>query len=167
MNNNKDVTILAYELTYHRYLMNKGKASHLFRDLTVQEYITLHIITQGRHMDDYSYEKVYLKDLSERLETTIYNTSNMVRALKDRGLVDWSHDGDGSEGTYVTITESGISLMCRQEEILEAYYSRVIEKFGHDNLIALISQMENLERIMDDEFTGTGDADDAEENISE
>ncbi len=165
-NENKDVTMLAYELTYHRYLLNKGKAQNLFHELTIQEYIALHMITQGRHKDDFTPEKIYLRDLSERLEVTIHQASNMVRELKDRGLVSWSHDGDGSEGTYVTITESGLSSMLRQEAILDDYYGRVIEKFGRENLIALMSQIDELEKIMDNEFNEKGDGNDAE-NIAE
>lgn len=165
-NENKDVTMLAYELTYHRYLLNKGKAQNLFHELTIQEYIALHMITQGKHKDDFTPEKIYLRDLSERLEVTIHQASDMVRKLKDRGLVSWSHDGDGSEGTYVTITESGLSSMLRQEAILDDYYGRVIEKFGRENLIALMSQIDELEKIMDNEFNEKGDGNDAE-NIAE
>ena len=165
-NENKDVTMLAYELTYHRYLLNQGKAQNLFHELTIQEYIALHMITQGKHKDDFTPEKIYLRDLSERLEVTIHQASNMVRKLKDRGLVSWSHDGDGSEGTYVTITESGLSSMLRQEAILDDYYGRVIEKFGRENLIALMSQIDELEKIMDNEFNEKGDGNDAE-NIAE
>ena len=165
-NENKDVTMLAYELTYHRYLLNKGKAQNLFHELTIQEYIALHMITQGKHKDDFTPEKIYLRDLSERLEVTIHQASNMVRKLKDRGLVSWSHDGDGSEGTYVTITESGLSSMLRQEAILDDYYGRVIEKFGRENLIALMSQIDELEKIMDNEFNEKEDGNDAE-NIAE
>ena len=165
-NENKDVTMSAYELTYHRYLLNKGKAHNLFHELTIQEYIALHMITQGKHKDDFTPEKIYLRDLSERLEVTIHQASNMVRKLKDRGLVSWSHDGDGSEGTYVTITESGLSSMLRQEAILDDYYGRVIEKFGRENLIALMSQIDELEKIMDNEFNEKEDGNDAE-NIAE
>ena len=162
-NENNDVTMLAYELTYHRYLMNKGKAQNLFRDLTVQEYITLHRITGGARKKDIQAEKIYLTELSEQLDVSIHQASKMAHALKERGLAEWSHDGNGSDGTYITITESGISLTQRQEKILEDYYSRVIAKFGHDNLVALLSQMDALEKIMDEEFRTQGDADDTED----
>ena len=163
VNENKDVTMLAYDLTYHRYLLNKGKAQNLFHELTIQEYIALHIITKGKHKDNFTPEKVYLRELAERMEVSIHQASNMARELKDRGLVRWSHDGDGSEGTYITITESGISSMLRQEAILDDYYGRVIERFGRDNLIALMSQIDELEKIMDNEFNEKGDGYGAED----
>lgn len=153
MENRNDVAKLAYELTYHRYLMNKGKARNLFIELEISEYIALHSIARVASDKNDLSQKTYLSDLAEHLEMSISGVSKMITRLKDRGLVLWSHDGDGSEGTYVVITESGINAMSQQEKILSDYYSRVIDKFGHDNLIQLLQQMEKLEEIMDTEFT--------------
>ena len=47
--------------------------------------------------------------------------------------------------------------MCRQEEILNDYYSRVIEKFGYDNIIGLLRQIEKLEEIMESDFIYKGE----------
>lgn len=153
MENRNDVAKLAYELTYHRYLMNKGKARNLFIELEISEYIALHSIARVASDKNDLSQKTYLSDLAEHLGMSISGVSKMITRLKDRGLVLWSHDGDGSEGTYVVITESGINAMSQQEKILSDYYSRVIDKFGHDNLIQLLQQMEKLEEIMDTEFT--------------
>lgn len=153
MENRNDIAKLAYELTYHRYLMNKGKARNLFIELEISEYIALHSIARVASDKNDLSQKTYLSDLAEHLEMSISGVSKMITRLKDRGLVLWSHDGDGSDGTYVVITESGINAMSRQEKILGDYYSRVIDKFGHDNLIQLLKQMEKLEEIMDTEFT--------------
>lgn len=153
MENKNEIAKLAYELTYHRYLMNKGKARNLFIELEISEYIALHSIARVASDKNDLSQKTYLSDLAEQLEMSISGVSKMITRLKDRGLVLWSHDGDGSEGTYVVITESGINAMSQQEAVLSDYYSRVIDKFGHDNLIKLLQQMEKLEEIMDTEFT--------------
>lgn len=160
MNNFKDkneVAKLAYELTYHRYLINKDKAHSLFTELTVSEYIALHSISKATSDITDAGNKAYLKDLADYLEVSIHSMSKMAGNLKSRGLVSWSHDGDGSDGTYISLTELGVTSMYRQEEILKEYYSRVIEKFGHDNLINLLQQIEKLEEIMDAEFTDEGE----------
>ena len=153
MENKNEIAKLAYELTYHRYLMNKGKARNLFIELEISEYIALHSIARVASDKNDLSQKTYLSDLAEQLEMSISGVSKMITRLKDRRLVLWSHDGDGSEGTYVVITESGINAMSQQEAVLSDYYSRVIDKFGHDNLIKLLQQMEKLEEIMDTEFT--------------
>ena len=75
----------------------------------------------------------------------------MAGKLRDAGYVVWSHDGDGSEGTYVTITESGQSIIRNQEELLKSYYGHVIDKFGKDNLLQLLRLMKQLETIISSE----------------
>lgn len=152
MNQNNDIAMLAYELTYHRYLVDNDKAQNLFTELTPSEYIALHKIMKAASENGILTQKTYLKDLADGMEVSIHSISKMVGELKDRGLVKWSHDGNGSDGTYITLTESGIGSMTRQENILSEYYSRVIDQFGHDNLIALLKQMEVLEEIMNSEF---------------
>lgn len=77
----------------------------------------------------------------------------MIRKLHERGLVFWSHSGDGRDGTYVVITDSGVRAMERQANILNAYYSRVIEAFGCENLKSLLEQISRLEDVMNEVFT--------------
>lgn len=157
MNSKNEVAMLAYELTYHRYLMDKDKAQNLFTVLSPSEYIALHRIAKASSEKGDPLKRTYLKELADGMEVSIHSASKMVGELKDRGLVVWSHDGNGSEGTYVTITESGIGSMERQETILSEYYERVIDRFGHDELIALLKQMEALEEIMNSVFTEKGE----------
>ena len=156
-NEQSDVEKLAYELTYHRYLMNKSRTQNLFTELTIQEYIALHTITKASSGCEHPQGKMYLRDLSDAMRISIHIVSKMVGDLKERGLVIWSHDGDGSDGTYITITESGIASMNRQDKILDEYYSRVIEKFGHDNMISLLKEIDKLEKVMNDELSGKED----------
>lgn len=147
-----EIQKLSNELTYRRYLMNDGKIHNLFKEVTIPEYIALHTICQESENSDIYSGRTYLKDLSERVQLTIRQTSRMIGELKDRGLVLWSHDGNGSEGTYVTITETGKKLFLEQEQVLKNYYGRVISKFGKENLIGLLQLMKQLETIMTGEI---------------
>ena len=92
------------------------------------------------------------------MQLTIRQTSNLVGNLRDRGLLVWSHDGNGSEGTYVMITESGRNLLRSQEQILRQYYGKVIEKYGQENLIQLLRLMKELETVMSGELERMEDA---------
>ena len=136
---------LAYDLTYQRYLLNKDKANYLFNDLSVGDYVVLHTVLCFE-------DKAYLEKLGERLNLSISKMSNVATNLKNRGLVIWSHDGDGSEGTYLTVTETGIKLMDKQEDKLKNYYERVINRFGLKNTVDLIGKMTALETIMEEEM---------------
>lgn len=145
--NKKDIDALKLgnELTLRRYLFNKTKAN---RRINEADYIVLHIIwDEGKEQEIYD-GKTYLKDLSEKTELTIRQTSKLVSRLNEQGLVKWSHDGDGKEGTYVTITDQGIRLLEQQQDIFKEYYGNVIEKFGKENLIVLLNLMKQLETVM-------------------
>ena len=136
---------LAYDLTYQRYLLNKDKANYLFNDLSVGDYVVLHTVLCFE-------DKAYLEKLGEKLNLSISKMSNVATNLKNRGLVIWSHDGDGSEGTYLTVTETGLKLIDKQEDKLKNYYERVINRFGLKNTVDLIGKMTALETIMEEEM---------------
>ena len=149
---NIDITKLSNELTYHRYLMNHGKVKDFFEQMSIPEYIALHTIEKNDAESDIYEGRTYLKELSEKMQLTMRQTSKMIGQLRDRGLVVWSHDGNGSDGTYVTITENGQKLLKTQEEILKNYYEKVIGKFGKENMIHLLQIMKPLETIMSSEM---------------
>ena len=86
------------------------------------------------------------------MRLTIRQTSGLVGDLKNKGMLQWSHDGDGSEGTYVAITETGKRQLEEQQEILKDFYGRVICRYGRENLVLLLRQMRELETIMSSEM---------------
>lgn len=151
---NIEITKLSNEFTYHRYLLNKGQVHDFFQQLSIPEYIALHRIASDTETSDIYSGRTYLKELSEKMQISIRQTSRMVGALRDRGLVVWSHDGNGSEGTYVTITEAGQKLLREQEEVLKDYYGKVIDKYGKDNMIQLLQMMKQLETVMSSVIEG-------------
>lgn len=146
-----DIMKLSNELTYQRHLFNREYRKDIFMNMSVPEYIALQYITKEEATNIYS-GRTYLKDLADQLKMTMRQISKMVAKLRDAGYVVWSHDGNGSEGTYVTITESGRSTLKKQEEILKKYYGKVFEKFGKDNLIQLLQLMKQLETVMSSEI---------------
>ena len=162
MADKEELSVLSHEITYRGFLMNRGRIKELFEKLSVPEYIALHNIAM-EHDDSSIYEgKTYLKDLSAKMELTMRQVSKMIGSLRDRGFVTWSHDGNGSEGTYVTITDSGKKLLNEQEEILNQYYGKVIDDFGKEKMIQLLQLMKELETVMSSEFEEMEDRDGAE-----
>ena len=155
----KDIRKLLNELTYRRYLMNKGKIQELFQKMTFQEYVALYIISPEGECDNQTEGKIYLKDLSEKMQLTVRQTSKVMENLRDRGLIIWSYDGNGSQGTYVTITDVGRNLYLEQETILRKCYGKVIDKFGKENLILLLKLMKQLDTLMYSEIKEMGEAD--------
>lgn len=148
----KEIGEMTNELTYQRYLVNNSQLRKFFRKVSVPEYVALNKIAAESESQEKGQEKTYLKDLAERMHMTIQHTSKMVEKLSDQGLLLWRHDGNGSEGTYVTITETGQRLLGEQETFLEEYYGRVIGKFGKENMRQLLQMMKQLEQVMSEEI---------------
>ena len=139
---------LSHELTYRRYMMDRGKVRGLFKDIRIPEYIALYSIAQDSENASIYGDRTYLQELSGKMQLSMRQISKLVGDLRDRGLVIWSHDGNGKDGTYVTITESGKQLLEKQETIVKEFYGRVIDSFGKENLIQLLHQMKELETVM-------------------
>ena len=152
-----DALKLGNELTTRRYLFNKVQVS---KALNVPDYIAMRIIMGTEESGDIYDGRTYLTDISDKMQITIRQASKMISGLKDRGLVKWVHDGNGSEGTYVTITESGRQLFLQQEKMIKELYEKVIEKFGEDNLVQLLNLMKQLETYMESEMEEMGLVDD-------
>lgn len=147
-----DIGRLSHELTYHKYLMNNDKIRSFLQKLSIPEYLAMHIIKESEQTDDIYAGRTYLKDIADKMQRSIRQTSRMVKALQERGLLSWSHDGDGSEGTYVTITESGRKMLEEEETALKKYYGKVIMSYGRENLVQLLQLMKQLETVMSSEF---------------
>ena len=139
---------LSHELTYRRYMMDRGKIRSLFKNIRIPEYIALYSIAQDSEKAFIYGDRTYLQELSEKMQLSMRQTSKMVGDLRDRGLVIWSHDGNGKDGTYVTVTENGRKLLENQETIVKEFYGRVIDSFGKENLIHLLHLMKELETVM-------------------
>ena len=146
---NMDALKLGDELLTRRYLFSKIQVSKI---LNVPDYIAMRIIMGTDGSEDIYEGKTYLKDISEKMQISLRQTSKMIGRLKDRGLVNWVHDGNGSNGTYVTVTASGQELFEQQEKVLKDFYGKVIEKFGVDNLVQLLNLMKQLETHMETEI---------------
>ena len=147
-----DIGKLSHELTYHKYLLNNDKIRSFFQKLSIPEYLAMHIIKESEQTDRIYAGRTYLKDIADKMQRSVRQTSRMVKTLQERGLVAWSHDGDGSEGTYVTITEAGSRMLQEEEEALKKYYGRVITSYGRENLLHLLQLMKQLETVMSTEF---------------
>ena len=147
-----DIGKLSHELTYHKYLLNNDKIRSFFQKLSIPEYLAMHMIRESEQADDIYAGRTYLKDISDQMQRPMRQISRMVKTLQERGFLAWSHDGDGSEGTYVTITEAGKKMLEEEEAALKKYYGKVITSYGRDNLIQLLQLMKQPETVMGKEF---------------
>lgn len=123
----------------------------LFHKVSVLDYAVMWFIANKAEKADIN-QKFYLKDMAESSGLPMHIITEMVRKLRDKGLVEWTHDGNGENGTYVKITELGVSSVTAQRDILQDYNKNVIEKFGMERFLNLIREMSEFEEIMNAEI---------------
>lgn len=101
-------------------------------------------------------KKIYLSDISEKLDLPLAKVSKIVKELQERGLVIWEHDGNGEDGTYVLMTERGVQAVQERKKTVERIYRNVIQQFGEMRFAALIKELSELDEIMNAEIEKMG-----------
>lgn len=150
-NKNTDMISLANEITLRSYSINRVNVQKLFGKLSVTDYAAMWILS--RDMEDAEEnKKIYLADISQKLKLPIEMVSKVVKALQERGLITWNHDGIGEDGTYIQVTEKGIKLAIEQQEILKGFYKNVVDKFGKEHFVEFLKQVAELDSIMYEEI---------------
>lgn len=145
----REVIDIANTVTKHSYSISKLGINDLFKKMTAVDYVTLSKLLEKINVNDGG--RLYLSEISAELKLPIARVSRLARALQERGLVVWKHDGAGEEGTYIQITDNGISVLEQQQRVLSEFYAEVIEKFGKERFLKLLSELEALEEIMNHE----------------
>ena len=153
MHRETEIEKLIYDLIYHRYMMNKDKDKTVFSKLSLREYIVLHHFVKTSNGNK---EKLYLSDLSEELNLSIHQISKLATQLRDRGVVTWSHDGNGADGSYLTVTDVGMKLLDEQERKLFEHYEKIINSFGKQEMLSMISELRRFEDIVERERANEG-----------
>lgn len=146
--NKKTIVSMIREIISQRYLIGNEEEGRLFRVLNMRDYLALHMIHDTMQTGK---ERVYLKEISAEMNLPMKTTSSVIEGLNSRGLLYWSHDGAGEEGTFVEIGERGLQLLAEQDEILHGFYSAVVERFGIDHAMQLISLLREFDQIIKDE----------------
>ena len=139
---------LAHEITYRRYLLSKDDARFVFKDVNIAEYIVLHFMSEQIESVSIYSDRIYLSEISEKLNLPIRKTSKLIREMSGKNLINWDHDGDGKDGTYVTLTEHGKSVFEETDGKLKDFYTRVLQKFGKEKMIQLLSLMKEFDTVV-------------------
>ena len=146
---------LSNEITYRRFVMNKVNVKKFFKEMTISEYIVLCMANVQDQQEGAEPSRVYLSEITKKLQLPVRQASAIVRNMRDRGLLIWSHDGNGSEGTYITITDLGREKAEKQENVLIDYYGKVINKYGRENFVRVLHMMDELESVMSEQILQT------------
>ena len=127
----KDILDIASALTLHSYSIHRLGMQNLFQKMTAEDYVTLSRLVRAMQEDEC--DRLYLSRLAGELGLPI---------------VLWTHDGTGSDGTYIQITDNGLALLKEQQDALARFYADVIGRFGKQRFMHLLEELDELEKTM-------------------
>lgn len=139
----KRLTDLSNEILFSRILLDRNSLKWLLDDLQPDEYM---ILTMTGKM-----EKAYLQSLNYMTQFGLPAISKIAASLKDNGLVIWTHDGDGSEGTYLMLTQAGEARLMQMEEMTASCFEKIIEQFGEDKCREFASMARRMAQLLKEE----------------
>ena len=82
--------------------------------------------------------------------------SKIAKNLQSKGLVLWTHDGLGQEGTYLQLTESAMDCALEQRQRLSGFIHRVVDAFGQERFVRLLGDIVQLEEVMNQQAQEEG-----------
>lgn len=126
----------------------------LFQKNASDEYALIWLLS--KHMKDSGSEKIYLKDMVREMNLPLPKVTAIARSLQNKGLVTWTHDGNGEEGTYIMLTELAVSSVRTRRQTLRSYHQRVVSVFGEERFLHLIGEIAQLEEILRQEAEKVG-----------
>ena len=137
-------TDLSNEILFSRILLDRNSLNWLLKDMLPGEYMIL--VMTGKM------EKAYLRSLEYLTKYNMPSISKLAGRLKNKGLVIWTHDGDGSEGTYLMLTDTGKARLQEMEEITARHYARVIDHFGEEKMREFTSMARRIAELLKEEI---------------
>lgn len=127
-------------------LFHSPALRRLFQENASDEYAFIWLLS--KHTQDTGSEKIYLKDMVRELNLPLPKVTAIARSLQSKGLVRWTHDGNGEEGTYILLTETALTSVQARRQTLRRYHQRVVAAFGEDRFLHLLGEIAQLEEIL-------------------
>lgn len=136
-------------------LFHSPALRRLFQANASDEYALIWLLS--KHTQDTGSEKIYLKDMVRELNLPLPKVTAIARSLQSKGLVRWTHDGNGEDGTYILLTETALTSVQARRQTLRRYHQQVVAAFGEERFLHLLGEIAQLEEILRQEAEKVGD----------
>ncbi len=128
----------------------KVNIDKLFSKINAIDYAALWFLSANLADNDTD-TKIYIKDICDSMKLPLERVTGIIRSFESKGLVIWTHD-DGHDGTYIKITDYGVEQILEQRELLDNVHRNVIESYGEEKFMELITGLFELEDIINKEI---------------
>lgn len=131
-----------------------NKKSDNFHPAALMTLKTIHLNAKNSKQDE-NYCGIKTSDLTQKLCITKPATSKMLNLLEEKELIERSSNKNDRRVVYVKLTEKGEEFLKLQDEKLENFVYKMVEKMGEedtDNLIRLLGKLYDVIEELQGEF---------------
>ena len=134
-------------------LTNKieNQANRYFRGLTARQYMAILAVL---HLPP---DETTLKNIAGKLGTTKQNTNRLIAAVKRKGYITVSGNGNDKRAINVQMTDSGLEVMAENSEAGIIFMADIFSDFNEKELKILWDLLKKLHAFDGEEYSGFED----------
>lgn len=144
--------------------MRRLNMSHVFSDVSQGEFFTLEMLRKFQQRNGDS-RGVIVSDLARSLRVSPPAASRTLKNMEEKGLIRREVDKNNRRNTYVYLTEKGMESRDMASKAMEDFTGRVMKRMGDENVEMLISLIQKMTTIMEEELADKGKGDKDEETL--
>lgn len=144
--------------------MRRLNMSHVFSDVSQGEFFALEMLRKFQQRNGDS-RGVIVSDLARSLRVSPPAASRTLKNMEEKGLIRREVDKNNRRNTYVYLTEKGMESRDMASKAMEDFTGRVMKRMGDENVEMLISLIQKMTTIMEEELADKGKGDKDEETL--
>lgn len=144
--------------------MRKLQIGQILGGISQGEFFALELIRKGQERSP-DQKGIIVSQLAKMQRISAPATSRMLRNLEERDLIRREIDKGDRRNTYVYLTEKGMEEHKQAFAAMDKFSDRIMDRMGYDNAKMLISLIEKMTSIMEDELSKTEKGDKNEKPI--
>lgn len=144
--------------------MRRLNMSHVFSDVSQGEFFALEMLRKFQQRNGDS-RGVIVSDLARSLRVSPPAASRTLKNMEEKGLIRREVDKNNRRNTYVFLTEKGMESRDMASKAMEDFTGRVMKRMGDENVEMLISLIQKMTTIMEEELADKGKGDKDEETL--
>ena len=131
-------------------LKRQSHANIKLKDLYASELMGLRIIYKLKMTQDDNSIGVKTSDIGNYLFMKKSATSKMLNNLEDKGYINRLYDKKDRRVTYIDLTQKGIDLLDKHNDIMINYTNSMISRLGEEDTKTLVNLLNRLCDIIED-----------------
>lgn len=144
--------------------MRKLNMSHVFSNVSQGEFFALEMIRKCQERAGEG-RGIIVSDLAKSLRISPPAASRTLRNMEEKDLIRREVDRNDRRNTYVYLTEKGMERRDMAAKAMDDFSERVMKRMGDENVEMLISLINKMTSVMEEELEDSGKGDKDEETL--